>query len=86
MKLLVRFERPRDEMEGPVLGPYEWLQLTYDALRCSPDGETIAMQGEDDHWYIGTRCEPVDGGSWQRVSAEMNGEPYSGVTVFVEQS
>jgi hypothetical protein len=51
--VMVRFERGTDAEVGPILGPYEWVQLTYESLRASPDGDVIAFLGEDSHrWYV----------------------------------
>lgn len=39
-----------------IIGPYEWIQLTYDTLRVSPDGEEIMKYcSESDSlsgWYL----------------------------------
>lgn len=68
--LYIRFDRGRDDVSGPVFGPYEYVQQTYQDLRISPDGETLAQwfapAGE---WFI------VDGG-------EHNDEFYSDYVVF----
>lgn len=64
MAMYVRFERGRDDVCGPVLGPYEWVQQTYEDLRVSPDGEIIAQ------WV-------VKAGEWFIVSGEHEDEFYS---------
>jgi hypothetical protein len=51
--VLVRFERGRDDQTGPVLGPFEWVQLTYNALRVAPNGEQLASYDPVQHdWFI----------------------------------
>lgn len=51
MTINVEFSRPRDEVDGPKFGPFEWVQLTYEGLRVSPDGEHIAYYA-DGEWVI----------------------------------
>lgn len=48
----VRFECARKERVGPTLGPFEWVQLTYELLRVSPDGEELAHYA-DEGWRLG---------------------------------
>lgn len=53
MPVFVEFSRPRNDKQGPRLGPFEWVQLTYHTLRIPPDGVTLAyfnpVQGD---WVI----------------------------------
>lgn len=37
-----------------ILGPYEWVQLTYSELRVAPDGETIAHY-DGSYWRVVVR-------------------------------
>lgn len=49
----IRFERGRDDVTGPVFGPFEWVQQTYRELRSSPDGEPFAYWNEKaGEWFI----------------------------------
>lgn len=51
--LTVQFIRPRDEAVGPTLGPYTWVQITYEHLRVSPDGDIVASFNPDlDDWFL----------------------------------
>ena len=53
MSVFIRFERGRDDVVGPTLGPFEWVQQTYQDLRVSPDGETLAQWvGNAGEWFI----------------------------------
>ena len=38
----IRFERGRDGITGPTFGPFDWVQMTYETLRVSPDGKPLA--------------------------------------------
>lgn len=49
MKIIL--ERGRDDIEPTVLGPFDWVQITYDTVRIPPDGETILIMGKDKDWY-----------------------------------
>lgn len=61
MKVTVRFEASEALYEGEVvardqpsnveLGPFEWVQVTYEWLRCAPIGEDIAVWS-DGVWKI----------------------------------
>lgn len=61
MSLYVRLERSDAILahRGPnlaghrLLGPYEWVQLTYAELRTSPDGDVLAVfDPADEGWYL----------------------------------
>jgi hypothetical protein len=43
MSLFVRFERGRDNVVGPTMGPFPFVQLTYEELRIGPSGDLVAM-------------------------------------------
>jgi hypothetical protein len=61
----VRFERSDgtleriDEGDLPnvseqvIVGPFEWVQLTYEELRVAPDGDVIAYLDEGDWTIVG---------------------------------
>lgn len=66
MNLYVRFERPSDcaewdeipasatESEAPeqlTIGPFEWVQLTYNELRIAPEGDWVARFVKD-AWHL----------------------------------
>jgi len=83
MALMVRFSRPRDEEEGPTLGPFPWVQVTYTELRAGPDGEPIALLGPDGDWHLGRLRTPVPGAEgWVEVSADLASTPWSDFVIF----
>lgn len=43
--------------EKITLGPYEYVELTYDSLRVSPNGDWLG-QIENGDWYINDHDEP----------------------------
>lgn len=51
----VEFTNVPAYVQGPTLGPYDWLQVTYDTLRIPPDGEAIAVMQEGT-WIL---CDPA---------------------------
>lgn len=59
MNVAVTFSRYRDEVNGPTLGPFPWVQFTYRELRAGPEGEPIAFFGADGDWHLqDTPLEP----------------------------
>jgi len=66
----VHFFRPRDEAEGPTLGPFEWVQVTYRELRRAPDGEPIAEMWADGDWHL----IGVDAPGWSDFTVEVASE------------
>jgi len=53
----VRFERGRNDVMGPTFGPFEFLQQTYEELRISPDGETLAYWDEGaNEWFLNQKA------------------------------
>lgn len=53
MALIINFFRPRDDAEGPTIGPFPWVQVTHTRLRAGPDGDTIAVLGDGGYdWYL----------------------------------
>lgn len=79
----VRFGRPRDDVDGPVLGPFAFVELTYDTLR-GPDGETLAMYShEHADWFIGSAvAECCPGSAWSVVSPNVMSEPFSDIVIY----
>ena len=56
MTVHIRFERGRDDARWLTLGPFEWLQMTYNELRAEPDGELrvayYPVKGPDRDWTL----------------------------------
>lgn len=50
MNTFIRFEHIPEGRMSEDLGPVEWVQLTYDELRVSPDGESYAIY-HDGYWW-----------------------------------
>lgn len=48
-KTFVRFEHGPHGVVGPTIGPYEWVQWTYDNVRDDADQE-IAGRNKDGTW------------------------------------
>jgi hypothetical protein len=53
--VFIRFECGKEDRIGPELGPYEFIQITYDCIRAfapgKPDDEIdVAHLGKDGHW------------------------------------
>jgi hypothetical protein len=63
----IKFERGRDGVVGPTLGPYEYVQITYNSLRL-PNDVDLAYLNADGDWEI------IDGG-------EFDGAHYSDVII-----
>lgn len=68
----IRFECPRDDVEGPILGPYPFVQVTYDELRVGPDGDVVAVLDESGDWEL-----TIGAG-------EYTGQRYSDFVVYAE--
>lgn len=74
--LYVRFERGRDEVIGPTLGPFDWIQVTYNTLVRAPDGELLAELGKDGDWHLNKdETTPID-------SVERIAEPFSDFVIY----
>lgn len=41
----------REVTQYIVLGPFEWVQMTYGELRIAPDGDVLAFVTEG-HWFL----------------------------------
>lgn len=56
---------------GPVFGPFEYAELTYDTLRYGPNGDTLAFWDADE-------------GDWRLTgdAGQYVGETYSDITIF----
>ncbi len=48
----LRFERPQDDVVGPALGPFEWVQITYATICVAPDGKEVAALDSDEYWHV----------------------------------
>ena len=48
-RIFARFERGRDGIIGPTIGPYEFLQWTYSIIRDDQDKE-VASRRTDEDW------------------------------------
>ncbi len=54
----VRFECGQEDRVGEELGPFPFVQLTYNELRFGPDGETLAVYDrEADVWVPTSEVE-----------------------------
>ncbi len=50
-KVFIRFECGSEDRIGRELGPYPWIQVTYDAIRVGEDGDTyLAHIDGDGRW------------------------------------
>ena len=78
MTVKVHFSRPRDEAEGPTLGPFPWVQITYTELRVGPDGETLAMLDAGD-WHLAVRS---GGSAWKEIGPDLAAEPWSDIVIY----
>lgn len=54
MDVFIRFELPREDAIGPTLGPYPYVQLTYEMLTVGPDGEELAHYDGSEWWLLGS--------------------------------
>lgn len=79
----IRFERGRDDMGWLTLGPFEWVQITYNLLRVSEDGDFLAEYDEKDSgdWIISPSKKPMDKTFTERF-AKYEGEIYSDIIIF----
>jgi hypothetical protein len=65
--LYLTFSRGRDDKEGPILGPFDWVQLTYDEIRVSPNGDPVALFDEGDWHLYGDTNSGLDREPWSDV-------------------
>ena len=75
MPVIVRFFSPSRDEEGPKLGPFAWLQVTYDELRMAPEGDTLAVLNEHG-WHLRVKREPI-GGGWVSVTPDESAPAWS---------
>ena len=78
-KVYVRFERGRDDVVGPTLGPYEYVQVTYQLLR-NDQGREIAVYDGDD-WNLVDFVVHEDG---KIELVKKPGEFYSDFIIYTE--
>lgn len=55
MRIKVIVTRNESHPEGPderTVGTFDWLQLTYQTLRLSPDGDDLANFTSDGYWEL----------------------------------
>ena len=70
-QIYVRFECGREErMMEKGLGPFEFVQMTYDELRISPNGDPFAYFGKDGDWHL--------------VDETISNEPWSDFVIYSE--
>ena len=81
--LYVRFDRPRHDVEGPLFGPFDYVEMVYvQTLRVSPDGDSLAMLDVDSgEWYIGSHRERILDSQWMSVTPRIEGEPFSDINI-----
>lgn len=72
-----------DSQESPVLGPFEWVQLTYSGLRVSPDGEHIAFHAEDDCWYAPASEQASE--HWAAIGPYTANQAFSDIVIYMDQ-
>lgn len=48
----IRFENGQEDRIGDVLGPFEWVQITYSSLRVDDDGDCLAYMDENGYWRL----------------------------------
>ncbi len=64
-----------------VIGPFEWVQMTYNELRVSPDGDTLAILDRSEGvWYLASRGEALTR-QWSVGQANFE-HPFSDVVVY----
>ena len=71
MNIYIRFKHIVAE-EAWTVGPFEWVQLTHEYLRISPDGEFLATL-EDGDWHIENDDYACDRRDW--TDAVIYAEP-----------
>jgi hypothetical protein len=79
----IRFERHRDNLESLTLGPFEYIQLTYDTLRVD-NGDDLAIleeKGEGD-WKILQTAFDDSPNSVPAWAAPFADEMYSDIIIF----
>lgn len=85
MKTYIRFERSRDDLPWLTLGPFDYVQLTYDTIRISPEGDHLATFNGD--WEILQPAPDKREPGWYPITAPKEyaryaGEAYSDVIIF----
>ena len=93
----VRFERsdgilelvPEGDLpnisEQVILGPFEWVQLTYEEFRVSPEGDVLAYLHDGD-WVVVTPDQPRGGNTAEWAACHFSKAdliyPFSDVVVY----
>lgn len=62
MSVFIAFWRGRDNIEGPVFGPFDYVEATYEEIRVSPDGNFTVAYLSDGEWRLGPDTGPFAGG------------------------
>ncbi len=65
------------------LGPFEYVQLTYETLRVGPDGELIAFFTEAGVWSVGVQRIPLNG-DWSSIGPTPDGLLFSDVVLSTQ--
>lgn len=70
-----------DQPDFLELGPYEFVQLTYEGLRVGPDGDHIGFYSHG-VWSIGVQHVPIpDAPGWRNFGPSPDGLLFSDVTI-----
>lgn len=66
-----------------TLGPFGWVQLTYNFLRTSPDGDTIAAwNAEAGLWEADIESVPIEGSEpWHSVQPKADARVFSDIVI-----
>lgn len=72
--VFVEFSCYRDNMQGPQLGPFPFVQVTYDRLRVGPDGNDLAVLGSDGDWHLVGADWGTQAGPWSDIVINTHGK------------
>jgi hypothetical protein len=70
--------------EEITLGPFEFVQLTYEGLRVGPNGEHIAFL-KDGLWHLGVEHTPI-GNGWESFGPASDAALFSDVSMYEEEA
>lgn len=71
-KVFIRFEYGQEDRVGEDLGPFEYIQMTYDTLTAGPDGEREIADLRDGLWVT------EDGRTWSDFVVHGGGSDAQG--------